>query len=405
MKFSCTTLLFPGLCAGLISGPYFFDQLSTHLDSAPPAGFNQTFKQRYWLETSFYARGGPVILVDAADKPGERAFPLVDTGGIVHHLLQATHGAAVILEQRYYGQSLVASNLSVDQLQLLNTDEALADTAYFASNFPYDNPQHASLAQLDASILPAHSPWIAYGFWIAGAKAAWMRTQYPDVIWGSIASSPALFAVENVWQYLEAIRLGADATCVRVITSAVDEIDAEIERAGLDPHDGETIITKRLAEWMDMFNLTAEKTARDFMNQVATPLGLWQRKSWYDGQEDYASWDAFCGNLTQGLSKLGELELRTDEDPRGPVRDTHFRNAAIKNYAEYIRQYKWIGHQSIPTLSATEDQAGALPGGFLAQGEIRRNRTESQKTDLAQTWRLWYWQACTEVSYVFALLV
>ncbi|KAK7949028.1 extracellular serine carboxypeptidase [Apiospora aurea] len=32
-------------------------------------------------------------------------------------------------------------------------------------------------------------------------------------------------------------------------------------------------------------------------------------------------------------------------------------------------------------------------------GEIRRNRTESQRTDLGQVWRLWYWQACTEWGY------
>ena len=29
--------------------------------------------------------------------------------------------------------------------------------------------------------------------------------------------------------------------------------------------------------------------------------------------------------------------------------------------------------------------------------ESCRDRTESQKTDLGQVWRLWYWQAYTEV--------
>lgn len=382
-------LLLPTLCTCSLSGPYFFDQLSAHL-SPLPSEINQTFEQRYWIESSHYLHGGPIFLVDAADKPGEVALRLVETGGVVHQLTKATNGAAIVLEQRYYGRSLVSPDLSVEHLQLLNTDEALADIAYFAHNFPYDNPAHGAGVHFDSSVLPTNTPWISYGFWIAGAKGAWMRAQHPDVFWGTIASSPALFAIENVWQYLEAIRLGADPTCVRVITTVVDEIDTEIEQAGLDAS-GEITVTERLDRWMHMFHLSTEPTVRDFMNQVATPLGLWQRKSWDVTQQDYASWDYFCGNLTQHLPvSPGELELRGLDD------GASFVSAAVRNYAHYIQYYRAIGHQSLG--NALLGQGGGWDRLVVPLGEIRRNRTEAQKHDLSQTWRLWYWQACTEVS-------
>lgn len=370
-------------CQAAFQGPFNFTQRTTHLALSAPAGFNSTFEQRYWIDLAKLSKGGPVLFIDTADKSGEQTIDLI-TQGIVVHIANAVGAAIFVLEQRYYGRSFVTQDLSTANLGLLNTDEAVADIAYFAEHFPYQ--QHV---ELDASVLPRNAPWIAYGHWIAGTKAALLRKLYPKQFWGAITSSAPLQAVQNVWQYLEAIRLRADPLCVQVVTTVVAEVDEEIDRAGVDTN-GEIIFNEQLAHYRKMFNLSSEKTVRDFMNQVATPLGLWQRRSWDERQEDHRAWDYFCANLTRGI----KLEDFTDIQaiPIEKNRKDLFRIQAMENYAYYIRHYLSVGHQKDPsqTLRLSDDTIFAL-------GEIRRNQTESRKIDLGQVWRLWYWQACTEV--------
>ncbi|KAK7949027.1 extracelular serine carboxypeptidase [Apiospora aurea] len=323
--------LLASAASAAFQGPFHFTQLTTHAKhGALPPGLNTTFEQRYWVDLACTYAHGPVLFVDAADKSGEAAVGAVEHG-IVEHLADAVSATVVVLEQRYYGESYVAPNLTVANLQLLSTEEALADIAYFASNFPYE--AHPGLT---AFIRPDKMPWIAYGSWIAGSKAAFLRTLYPNTIWGAIASSAPLLAVENVWQYLEAIRLRADPLCVQVITTVVGEVDDEIALAGLD-EDGEITMTSKLEYYRDLFNLTREKTVRDFMNQAATPLGLWQRRSWNPAQEDHAAWDYFCSNLTRGIV----LE-DPDTNIQGPrefssSKELQFRTQSMSNYARYIR--------------------------------------------------------------------
>ena len=69
-----------------------------------PDGFNLTFPQRYWIDTSYYKPGGPVIVLDAGESDGEERLPFLETG-IVKYLAEATSGVGIILEHRYYGQS------------------------------------------------------------------------------------------------------------------------------------------------------------------------------------------------------------------------------------------------------------------------------------------------------------
>lgn len=51
-----------------------------------------------------------------------------------------------------------------------------------------------SILPLEAaeSLHPNNTAWIYYGGSYAGARAAHMRTQYPELVWGAIASSGEL---------------------------------------------------------------------------------------------------------------------------------------------------------------------------------------------------------------------
>lgn len=56
----------------------------------------------------------------------------------------------------------------------------------FIENFRLPASHHVNPSH---SLHPNSTAWIYYGGSYAGARAAHMRTQYPHLIWGAIASS------------------------------------------------------------------------------------------------------------------------------------------------------------------------------------------------------------------------
>lgn len=118
--------------------------------------------------------------------------------GIVHQLanLPKGHGLAVVLEHRYYGQSLPVADLSTENLRFLSTEQAMADTAYFARKVVFSGLDHLDLTA-------PKNPYIAYGGSYAGAFVAILRKLYPATFYGAISSSGVTAAVYDFWQYYE----------------------------------------------------------------------------------------------------------------------------------------------------------------------------------------------------------
>lgn len=50
--------------------------------------------------------------------------------GILQILSNATGGLSIVLEHRYYGDSVPVKSLSTDDLRFLNNDEAMEDSAH-----------------------------------------------------------------------------------------------------------------------------------------------------------------------------------------------------------------------------------------------------------------------------------
>ncbi len=136
---------------------------------------NGYFQLRYWFDATYYKKGGPVILLESGEDTGVDRLPYLQKG-IVAELAQATNGIAVILEHRFYGTSMPTSDLSTQSLRFLTTQQALADTAYFAQNVVF--------AGISDNMKAPNVPWIAYGGSYAGAFVAFLRTRYPDVFFG-----------------------------------------------------------------------------------------------------------------------------------------------------------------------------------------------------------------------------
>lgn len=176
-----------------------------HNDSRYEPHSDESFPLRYWLDDQYYRPGGPVIVLAAGEVTGVARIPFLEHG-IVKILAEALGGLGVVLEHRYYGTSYPVPDLSVDNLRFLSTDQALADTAYFARNIKYAGLEHLNLTSKDA-------PYILYGGSYAGAFVAFARKLYPDVFWGAVSSSGVTAVVDDFWQYFEAARLFSPAKC------------------------------------------------------------------------------------------------------------------------------------------------------------------------------------------------
>lgn len=152
-----------------------------HNESMYEPHSKDTFELRYFYDAQFFKDGGPVIVLESGETTATARLPYLQKG-LLHQLAKATHGIGVVLEHRYYGNSWPTSDLTTENLRFLTTQQALADTAYFAQHVVFQNSPRRNLTA------PA-TPYIAYGGSYAGAFVAFLRTTYPDIFFGAISSS------------------------------------------------------------------------------------------------------------------------------------------------------------------------------------------------------------------------
>ena len=78
----------------------------------------------------------------------------------------------LVLEHRFYGDSQPFDDWSLDNLAYLNSEQGLADLAYFIGNINVNN--------VEVMVIGGSYP---------GAMSAWFRSRYPHLAVGSWASS------------------------------------------------------------------------------------------------------------------------------------------------------------------------------------------------------------------------
>ncbi len=146
----------------------------------------RTFKNRYWMNDSFYEKGGPIFLYDAGEAkvpPGQAQLLASDQVVFTaNELARRYHGIAVVWEHRFYGESLpftlnTTTGLApdgYDTYKYLNNEQALEDVVYFATHF--QPPGHEN------DILTSDlTPWIWIGGTYPGIRAAIIRQRNADV--------------------------------------------------------------------------------------------------------------------------------------------------------------------------------------------------------------------------------
>ncbi|EJT50197.1 hypothetical protein A1Q1_00498 [Trichosporon asahii var. asahii CBS 2479] len=338
-------------------GPFCFDQKVSHFDE----GEKRTFCQRYWVDSQYYVEGGPVFILDGGETDGanraDDSIPFMEQG-ILQILSNATGGMSVILEHRYYGASYVTEDLSTDNLRWLNNKESLEDSAEFIRKFPVPKDVQKKLKNKDV-FKPDCTPYIYYGGSYAGARAAFMRKEYPDLVFGGIGSSGVTHAQVYYPEYFDPIITYGEPACIKAMEESIASVDELLDKSA-----------ETNAALKKLFGLEALNDV-DFAGVLQYPTGGWQGQNWDPavGSTDWADW---CRALTVPRSNA-DATVAGMSVP-----------GSLLNYADYVRDE--IIKPSCPS--------GDIQGCF-AEGPD----SDYQNTSLSQTWRLWQFQVCTQWGY------
>ncbi|KAI1860285.1 hypothetical protein JX265_005800 [Neoarthrinium moseri] len=341
-----------------------------HNDSIYEPHSDGYYDMRYWFDAQYYEEGGPVIVLAAGETSGANRLPFLQKG-IVAQLASATKGIGVILEHRYYGESWPVPDLSTPNLRFLTTDQALADTAYFAQNVKFEGLE-------DYDLSPNNTAYIAYGGSYAGAFVAILRKLYPDIYYGAISSSGVTEAIYDYWQYFEAARIFGPPACIEAtqkVTNVVDNI--------LIGHNGSDYVT----ELKKAFGLGGVKSNPDFANALTGGISGLQSYNW-DPTQSSDEFFVYCdivGNDTVYYPDTESLRPTVEKliSVGGWENETSTLTNHFLNYIGYVRDTR--------VASCDGDQEECFSTSdpdFYAQ------------TAITQTWKSWPYQYCTQWGYL-----
>ncbi|KAK8065941.1 extracelular serine carboxypeptidase-like protein [Apiospora hydei] len=304
--------------------PNYFEQRIDHFpgDCKATRHTNATFKQRYYVDSSYYKPGGPVFLYIGGETSGTNRFSNLQTG-IIQILMEATNGLGVILENRYYGQSYPYNSSTTDDLIYLTTHQTIADNAHFA--------QHAKFPAVDGDLTAPGTPWILYGGSLAGAQTAFSIKEYGDVLYGGIASSAPVTSPVGYPAWYDPIQKYAPQDCVTRINRIIDNFDRLVSTGN----------AAAIREFKALFGLEALMDHRDFATTIAYPIGnpgfyptnTWQELNW---NASYGSSDffTFCDSVTSvnAPESIAEVDYALANYTGGAPW------AGLGGYADYVKR-------------------------------------------------------------------
>lgn len=261
-------------------------------------------------------------------------LPYLDHG-ILDILANATNGIGVVLEHRYYGASIPdraklgkGKTWGVDQLRWLTTEQALEDNAQFVKKMTFEGVPKNEESRLQAP----NTPVISYGGSYPGAKSAFLRVLYPELFWGSLASSAVVAAIEEFPDYFYPIAAGAQQDCTQAIQSSIAWIDGIIAP---EPHLGSHQPHRDSAkteELLELFGMKSLKSVTDFANALSSPLGSFQSLNW-DPSVSSDEFADFCSTLVGSKSGPVSPAPQRREEDQGSLNAPE----VVRNYAKYVR--------------------------------------------------------------------
>ncbi|KAI2643576.1 serine carboxypeptidase S28-domain-containing protein [Xylaria nigripes] len=341
-----------------------------HNDSLYEPHSNGKFNMRYWFDATYYKPGGPVIVLCSGESSGVDRLPYLQKG-IVYQLAKATNGLGVVLEHRYYGTSFPTPDLSTKNLRFLTTDQALADTAYFAQNVKFAGLEHIDLS-------PDSTPWFAYGGSYAGSFVAFLRKLYPDTYFGAISSSGVPEAIWDYWKYYEAAAVYGPALCIentRKITDVIDKI--LIGKKG----------TSYVSQLKSVFGLSGVTADADFASSINGGITGLQSLNW-DPAVSSNQFNDYCDTVSMSSLKFPDTEKLRDSV--NELIQVAGYGHEVKTLSNYMLNY--IGFNAPNVASCQSADQNECFG--------TNNATFYAQDDLSQTWRSWPYQYCSQWGFL-----
>ncbi|KZV63333.1 peptidase S28 [Peniophora sp. CONT] len=273
-----------------------------------------TFKNRYWVNATYYVPGGPVFLFDSGEQNAE---PLLPYYLQEYHGLSATMqfakrfgGVAVLWEHRYYGASLpfpVNHNTTADEWQYLTTEQALEDVVYFANHFTL-NTSDDGASTGGAPFHPSRTPWIWLGASYPGVRGALMRVRNPEVIYAVWASSAPVQAQIDMASYYEAAERSLTGNCSADWVAVTRYVDTTLANGTADVQNEmkARLLSARASSPTQNISVSIQKAAAasnvDAAGVLMDPLNFYQ----YYGFA--ASVLPFCDVLETRNETMGSFE-------------------------------------------------------------------------------------------------
>ncbi|KAF8999273.1 serine carboxypeptidase S28-domain-containing protein [Cyathus striatus] len=198
-----------------------------------------SFKNRYWINDTYYEDGGPVFLFDSGEQNAEPLLPyyLQEFHGLsaVMRLTKRYKGLAILWEHRFYGDSLpfpVNDNTTANQWQFLTTEQALEDVVFFANSFRQTSTQEVHTsgnAPNDFPVHPSGTPWVFLGGSYPGIRASFLRIRNPEVVFASWASSAPVQAQVDMSSYYKAAERSLTRNCSADWVSVTRYVDDTLQ--------------------------------------------------------------------------------------------------------------------------------------------------------------------------------
>ncbi|OQV07465.1 hypothetical protein CLAIMM_11892 [Cladophialophora immunda] len=266
-----------------------------HNESRYEPHTNATFEQFYWLDTTNYVPGGPVIILALGEDSPSFDFQWLQKG-LLHEIANATGGVAVLWGQRYYsgGNVVPSQQYTTENLRFHSTEQAMADLAYFAERVTFPGLE-------DRNLTAATTPWIILGGSYGGVISAFTRIQYPDIFWGGLSSSGITVAIDDNWQFFDVIRRYGPPECMKrqqELTNLMDNI-----------YDSGNQTT--LSELYAAFNVSEASQYPDLADFLGGLLSPWDQ-TWNYPPEPLDGPGSYCDFITsQTNATVSDAALQT----------------------------------------------------------------------------------------------
>ncbi|XP_040566173.1 putative serine protease F56F10.1 [Lepeophtheirus salmonis] len=306
----------------------WFDQ---KLDHFQPTSYEITWKQRYFVNDSFYTNGSPAFIMIGGEGP---ANPIWSIQGSWIEYAKSVGAICFQLEHRYYGESHPTMDLSVKNLYYLNSEQALADIANFVS---YMNTQYNI------------SKWIAFGGSYPGTLASWIRYKYPHLIHGAVSTSGPVLAKSDFYEYLivvDQVFKVTDPKCGPAVQEGMFEIERLLQHQ---------VGMRELSKMFKTCNTLNANKAKDVSTFIESVIGNFEdivqynkdNRAFEGADNSDITIDTLCkimvdesiGQPIERLASVNDLILRR-------VEKTECLDASYTNSINSLGYHNWTGESS-----------------------------------------------------------